>query len=204
MIKHIAKWFKQPQTKQQQSAMPAPYELELAYDADGVKAYKFKNPLYLPKCRFSALGQALNDAQLNMTKEDANIYFEAMKGAANNSQWSDVMTMINAMQFYMSQHTTTQTLLEIGCALIVLHGEPADKVQPEWVERKKDMFYKDADFRGFFLRWAYIYLMTFSQQSDEPLTIGEYLSQPMIRQSESLFLKYLTENTEKITNLNGL
>ena len=200
MIKQIMQRFKKPEKPTVETKTP--YELELAYSSDTVKAYKFKNPLYLPKCRFAALGQALNDAQLNMTKDDADRYFEAMKDAANNSRWSDVATMINVMQFYMSQHTTTKTLLEIGCALIVLEGEPSDKVQPEWIERKSDIFYKDADFRGFFLRWAYIYLMTFSQQSDEPLTIGEYLSQPMIKQSENLFLKLLTENTEKITSLN--
>ena len=200
IMKIMQRWKKPPAAKEIEQQPKTPYELELAYSSETVKAYKFKNPLYLPKCRFSALGQALNDAQLNMTKDDADRYFEGMKDAANNSRWSDVMTMINAMQFYMSQHTTTKTLLEIGSALIVLEGEPIDKIDQAWMERKSDIFYKDADFRGFFLRWAYIYLMTFSQQSEEPLQIGEYLSDPMISNSESLFMKYLTENTEKITS----
>lgn len=179
-----------------------PYTLELVYDNGDVKAFKFKNPLMLPKCRYALLGQALNDAQLNMTKTDASIYFQKMKEAANNGQWSDVMSLINAMEFYMAQHTTTKTMLAISSALIVLDGEDPEKISTEWMQRKSELFEKDKDFRGFFLRWGYIYLVTFSNASPEHLKVEDYLSSPMIRMSESLFMKLLTENTAKVTSAN--
>lgn len=198
-LRHILKRFAFWQRAKEQPE-PPPYPLELAYDHDGIKAYKFKNPLMLPKCRFALLGQALNDAALNMTKEDAGIYFTKMKEAANSGQWSDVMTLINTMEFYMSHHTTTKTLQAISNALIVLEGEPHDKISVEWMERKGDLFTKDLSFRGFFLRWGYIYLLTFSNQSVTHSEGVDYLKTPIVRQSERLFMKLLTENTAKDTN----
>jgi hypothetical protein len=173
------------------------YKLDESYRSDSIVAYTFNNPLYLPKCRFALLGQALNDSQLNMTKDDAAIFFEKMKMAANSGAWSDVMTLINTMEFYMSQHTSTNTLLAVGKALIILQGEPTDRIDPEWMQKKEHLFKTDLDFRGFFLRSAYVYLLTFSNQSIESFQVVDYLNSPIVKMSEKQFQTLLTENTEK-------
>lgn len=147
------------------------YSLQTLWvDKSGEKIYTFADE-NLPNGRVLKTLQAMNDAQLSMTKERQQLYFEEMKKALNKNDYVRAGTLAELGNGTLNMFSTEKMLLDLACVFTVLDGEPEDKFLDSWQEKKKRLFEKDHEMRDFFLGFAYKKI-----QSSTKLSIGSILS----------------------------
>jgi hypothetical protein len=131
------------------------FELELIYDNGKHRFYTYKNPIQIPYKRTEAALIFSRYAQLCLTPERLNEYLKAIIIANNKGDRSLVGTFANHLLITDEHYGERQSLLNLATVYTVLEGEPADKFNQQWQEKKKEIFQADEDCRDFFLTWAY-------------------------------------------------
>lgn len=189
----VLKWFKSWRKKKQDKI---DYNLTCCYDKDGVKLYKFHNPLKLPTVRRLMLFQAIHDAALGVNRNDLYKLLDLSDEYFNKGMFAQQNQCNAVLRAYLDQHSNTNSIFDTANCLILMTDESIDEMTPETIEKKRQLFDSNPDVRAFFLRMGYAYLMSFSNKSSLHLNIVDYLSQTAVKRAEAQFLNLITRNTE--------
>lgn len=193
MLQAIKNWFKKPLQKLEVK------NTELCYDHNGIRLYKYNNPLELPTIRRLAMFEALHDAALGITSDDLKKYIEIVEEHINKGQYAKVAQTLSVLKFYVELHTNSKNLFNIAAPILFLEGEKENEYTTEIIEKKRKLYETDKDFKAFFLRMGYLYLTSLSNVKKTHTRIEDYLSSREVVLVEALFLRSITASTETPT-----
>lgn len=141
--------------------------MKLIYtDDQGNKFYEFANVLEIPSRRSIAAEVAIREQQMNLTADNLNMLIEHAKTAGDKGNFSDVMTIINEIQYRLTFAGEEQTLLKLATIYFTINGENPNKYKKEDQDLKMEIFKSNDDVRDFFLQKAYNLTQIYSDTSE--------------------------------------
>lgn len=159
------------------------FRVDLMYtDALGNEWYTFADPLRMPAQRALAAEVAATWADLNIAKEDLADYVRRMKAYGNEGDIVRLFHLLTIIEQRLEWACEDKTLLALAKCYYLINDEPIMSPSDQHNRLKDEVWDRDRECRGFFLRSAFVLTKGYSQFS--PNDILSYLEVQKVEEAK--------------------
>lgn len=138
---------------------------------DGIKFFAHIDPLVISAERGVAAEEARRYAEMCLSKKEMKALIAEYKKGVNNQDIVYSHSIIQEMEFRLNYIVEENSLFDLACLYFFLEGEDIKTPTEHFNNKKRELFKKDADVRGFFLPIAFSLMNESSKNQGEDLLI---------------------------------
>lgn len=156
----------------------------------------FSDPLKAPHSRILAYAQVMDEVQLGIQRKDLEGFVEIQRQAFNAGDFTKAAAYLEYMWSFIDLYAAEDNVIKLGCTFIMLKGEPVNKLEPRWIEKKTKLAQSSEEVRAFFLRLS-LKQMPFYKKQRSDIDLTEYFRSPGVKEAAYIFLNLVRSNISK-------
>jgi hypothetical protein len=144
--------------------------------------WSYNNALEIPTKRQLFFQTALREAELGVTTEDLRAIIQLVATELNAGDVYRASQYIGMLEMYLDLYTNHEVMFKISDSIILIDDEPEDP-NSLYTAKKREMFDKSDEVKGFFLLVAQSILKDIGRLSQDT-PIEDYLKGKIVQQTE--------------------